>query len=169
MTCRLLTFSCYDGFDQELREHLMNWRIVEVVFGLMIGLIGIGLTLLIYYGGGRPEASLELRTVSSLPLAAPTGALSERVRVLLDGTEVEQLWLSTYTLSNTGELDIGPGDYGSPIIFWSEEVEIEDVIPGETEPPGIEYRLSTSTSGSLWIEPVLLKRGEVMRFSVLST
>ena len=134
----------------------------------MIGLAGIGITLAIFFAT-QTRAALELQLTSSVPLAAPTRSMSDRVQVLLDGEEVEQLWLSSFRLINTGNIDIGPGDFAKPIQLVTTRSSLRDVIPGDADPDDLSFKLSTKSESVVELDPMLLKPGEYLAFSLLST
>ena len=95
------------------------FRILAIV-GSVAGIVGLPVTLFALYSiffSGSPTTTLELRTTSSLALAAPVGALSERIQIYFDDEEISQLWLATFNLVNTGTQDIGIGDFGGPSYF----------------------------------------------------
>ena len=119
--------------------------------------------------GDGPETSLELRKTSSLSPADPTGPLSERIQIFLDEKKVEQLWLATFTLINDGGADIGVGDFGGPISFSSGSVKIEELIPGVSEPNGLQPSYIGITESGFELEPFLIKAREAITFSVVSS
>jgi len=148
------------------------FRILAIV-GSVAGIVGLPVTLFALYSiffSGSPTTTLELRTTSSLALAAPVGALSERIQIYFDDEEISQLWLATFNLVNTGTQDIGIGDFGGPILFSSTSVEIVELISGDSEPPTLEPRYSNiDEDHSFTLAPLFLKADDIVTFSVLSS
>jgi hypothetical protein len=70
---------------------------------------------------------------------------------------------------NAGDTDIGVGDFGEPIQFSADKATIQDVVPGDSEPPGLTFQLSKPKNSTFSLEPLLLKKREAISFSVLST
>lgn len=137
--------------------------------GIFIGIAGLILTIYIGAFRGGSETKLELHNTSSIALAAPTGPLSARIRIFLDDEEVQQLWLATFRLVNTGDVDIGIADFGQPIKFTVGDGGFVELIPDATENDGPQPEFSAINSLSFSLNPLLLKTGEAIGFSVVSS
>jgi hypothetical protein len=150
----------------------MNFRTVLSIIGLVVGLLGITLTI-IFFAIQRSESvgpSLELRMTSSTKLAPPSNPLEGRLTVYFDGKPVVDLWLTTLRLANTGNSDIGEADFSEPLIFSTGTTSIEEIIvpTGEGQENLSPQVSRTPDATSFAIEPMLLKRGEAVHFSIIS-
>lgn len=153
----------------------MNFRTTSSIVGiggLIVGLIGVGLTIAFFVLQRSESAApaLELRMTSSTKLEPPTNPLGGRLTVHLDGQPVEDLWLTTLRLANVGNSDIGQGDFSEPLKFSTGGVIIEEIIvPAGGGSANISAQISRTSEGmSIIIEPLLLKRRESVSFSALS-
>ena len=70
----------------------MNWRDALTAAGLFIALGGIIVTVGLYRAS-QTQARLELQLLSNVEFAAPGGPFADRIQVLLDGQDVEKVWL----------------------------------------------------------------------------
>ena len=145
----------------------MKWRDWISGVGVLVGLAGIILAAL-FFLAGQTRVALELQLTSKVEFTAPGGPFSERTQLLLDGQEVDQVWISALRLTNTGNVDIRPVDFAEPVHFNTTVTQIKGVIPGESEPPGLPFKLSRIDENLFELDPLLIKNGESFAFSVIS-
>ena len=142
------------------------------ITGIVIGLLGIGLAIGFFAidRSSTPTRALELILVSETQLAPLTSDLQDRITVHLDGQPVQSLWLTTVQLANKGNSDIGVNDFSAPLEFSTDGSVIEDIILAtEQGQSKISPKLSlTPPSTGFILEPLLLKHGEVITFSMLT-
>ena len=147
-------------------------RPIWSLLALSIGLGGILLAVSLFLAG-RPEASLELQNVSTIRVVSPT-QFDDRVVVLLDGQEIEQLWVSRLRLVNSGDIDIGVSDFGAiddvgrVLLISTSGSDILGIASEGSEPPGIDFELSAYGARALTLSPVLLKSGETISFAAIT-
>lgn len=150
---------------------------IGISLSVLIGGGGIAVSILLFLMGRR-RVRLELLATTPSRVISPTGPFSQLLSVnisLGDGRDLEgvtELWQCTFSLRNSGNVDIVEDDFGNiqghgrVMIFSApQDSDIEMVVKGSS---GIEFQLSNPNNDAFTLEPLLLKHTESINFSVLS-
>ena len=154
-----------------MRERLLRWLDTRSLIYLVIGIaasIAIGF---VGYRVTAKDSELSIILRSSTPLVSPGAGESENIRILFGDREVDELWLTSFSLMNTGDIPIRKADYEEPVKLRLDGGDILARRPGETSPPDVKFEviIVTSTVHEVHVKPVLLNPGDsVSRVSMVS-
>jgi hypothetical protein len=93
----------------------------------------------------RENRAIDLLLVSSSQLVQPAASTSQRVKVLVDGESVDEIWVGTFRFENTGNIALERDDFDRDTRFFLPAGQI------------IEATITSDTSSSL--RPKLTLRG----------
>lgn len=139
------------------------------VIGIAIGLIGVGLSVYLYYAVRR-KPKLELREVSTTRLAPFSNSLDGKLTVNFDGVPAEDLWLTTLDFGNIGGSDIGANDFADSLEFGISGARIRDISASTNDQiPDVESTVTkTIDDQGFIIRPLLLKKAESITLTLLT-
>ncbi len=140
----------------------------QLVVGTTLGLITIAVsvwTVLVQ----RRRKGISWRAHPPAPVFRPDEQTKGGLTVLYEGRRIEDLWLVTVEVENSGNLPILPTDYERPLkITFEAGAEVLRADVTGTTPAGIDAVPSVA-GGEVKLEPVLLNPGDLASLSVLFT
>ncbi len=139
------------------------------VIGVAVSVLSIGVAVIIYFLQ-RAKKSLTYGISTNTRVVPAQSGMQDRVKILLDGQEVQGVRLIELIVKNDGNIPITPSDYETPLTFWfGEKAEILSRAIIEKMPENLDPRLVGEQRNRITIEPLLLNKGDWFIVQLLVT
>lgn len=135
------------------------------IFSLALTALSLVVAVLLVYWQ-RKVREISFGLLSSRRLFSVAHEISSRVRVQLDGKEVNDLHLLAFGLKNSGDLAIAPADFQNALTVFFKNGEIVSAEITLQVPSSLRASLIT-TDTSVQLKPLLLNAGDQIVFQVL--
>lgn len=141
--------------------------------GVIISVIGVGLSVLISYDIYRRSTQLSNLHVEREYWSIPFGygdSVHRHVSIAIDGVSAKSVIVYSYSIQNTGHAAILPNDYIEPIrVVTQSPWQILTVEGADSSITGIKSEWTKVATDTFQMKPMLLNPNDRIRFLVFTT
>jgi hypothetical protein len=144
------------------------WQSVGVVASVILGLLGLALTIFIFVRQTQKK-SISYEVISSSPIISVLDEFRDNFEIKFKGKLVDSLTLLVIRFLNSGNVPIEERDYSRPLsIDFGDQVELLSVNVMEEIPRNLGVTLTHDTR-YITVNPLLMNKGDSFTLQVLAS